>query len=200
VVLRVLRVAVFVLAGAVAASCAGPRASPTAVAVCASLPLSGAAQTTGEAMRRGYERAVAEVNRAGGLRWRGASGPLPVTIDIRDDRGHAAEVEAAAEALLSAGCSAMLGTASPIRMAVQVAVTERRQKPLFLDVRDTPGFPPTRARWTVPVVADGDPEGRAHAVASVALRALRAARRTDASVLRDTALQLVAARPGTASH
>jgi hypothetical protein len=151
-------------------------------------------------MRRGYERAVAEVNRAGGLRWRGSGGPLPVTIEIRDDRGHAAEVEAAAEALLSAGCSAMLGTASPIRMAVQVAVAERRQRPLFLDVHDTPGFPPARARWTVPVVTDGDAEGRAHAVASAALRALRAARRTDASVLRDTALQLVAARPDAAPH
>jgi ABC-type branched-subunit amino acid transport system substrate-binding protein len=185
----------FVMAVAGPTACARPRGAPREITVCTSLPLSGSARELGEQMQRGYERAVAEVNRMGGLRWRGSGGALLVALQVRDDQGHAAQVEAATEAFVAGGCDLLLGTASPVRMAVQVAVAERLHRPLFLDVHDSPGFPSSRARWSVPVTAGGDREARAHAVASTALRVLRAARRTDAGVLRDTARQLV---PGSA--
>jgi ABC-type branched-subunit amino acid transport system substrate-binding protein len=174
-------------------ACARPNGAPREITVCTSLPLSGRAHDAGEQMRRGYERAVAEVNRAGGLRWRGSGGVLPVSLQVRNDEGHPAQVEAATEAFMAGGCDLLLGTASPVRMAVQVSVAERLHRPLFLDVHDSPGFPLSRARWTVPVTAEGDLEARAHAVASAALRVLRTARRTDASVLRDTARQILSA-------
>ena len=178
-----------VLAAAVP-GCARPGGAQREVSVCTSLPLSGPGRDAGEALRRGYERAVAEVNRTGGLRWRGSGGARTVVLQVQDDLGHAAAVETATEAFVRAGCDVLLGTASPVRMAVQVSVAERRRRPLFLDVHDSPGFPPSRARWAVPIAAAGDREARAHAVASAALRALRAARRTEAGVLRDTARQL----------
>jgi ABC-type branched-subunit amino acid transport system substrate-binding protein len=164
----------------VAIACSG-QAVPETLVLGATVPLSGTDAPIGEAMRRGYERAVNEVNRAGGVAI-GAAQKLRVRFDVRDDASEASRAERLATELLSGDCHALLGTASPVRVVVQAAVAENIRKPLLVAAAD--GVPGARARWTFAVPSSGDPEQRAYETARAALRAFEAARGGDPNALR----------------
>jgi len=169
----------------VALACAGPRlAGPLVLG--ATLPLTGADAQVGAAMRRGYERAVDEINRAGGVAI-DATRRLPVRFELRDDGGEAARAERLASELLSGDCQALLGTASALRVTVQAAVAEQLRKPLLAAAAD--GVPGSRAEWTFAVSATGDIEARAYETARAALRAFETARGGDPVALRYALLQ-----------
>jgi len=154
----------------------------------ATLPLTGTDAEVGAAMRRGYERAVDEVNRAGGIVVETAS-KLPVRLDLRDDGGEAALAERLALELLSGECHVLLATTPAIRAATQAAVAEQVGKPMLVGTADADAVPGTRARWTFSVPASGDPEARAYETARLALRAFGAAKGGDPSALRYALLQ-----------
>lgn len=165
---------------ALAVACSGQRV-PAALVLGATVPLSGTDAPIGAAMRRGYERAVDEVNRAGGVAI-GSSRKLRVRFDLRDDGSEAARAERLATELLSGDCHALLGTASAIRVAVQAAVAEDFRKPLLVAAAD--GVPGARSRWTFAIAAAGGPEERAYETARAALHAFEVAEGGDPNALR----------------
>jgi ABC-type branched-subunit amino acid transport system substrate-binding protein len=167
---------------AVALGCAPPPV-PREFVLGATLPLSGSEAATGEAMRRGYARAVDEVNRAGGIVFRGGV-RVPVRLDVRDDRGEATRAERLASELLGGSAHLMLATPVAIRAVPQAVVAEQVGKPLVVNQQDGEGLPGPRAWWTVAVPASGDAEARAYATASAALRAAARVRSTDPGTLR----------------
>lgn len=149
----------------------------------ATLPLSGSESATGEAMRRGYARAVDEVNRVGGLAF-GQRIHVPVRLDVRDDRGETARAEQLASTLLGAGAHVLLATPVAIRAVSQAAVAEQVGRPLVVNAQDGSGLPGPRAQWTVVVPAAGDVEARAYAMAREVLRAAERVESADPGVLR----------------
>lgn len=150
----------------------------------ATLPLSGGDAAIGQAMRRGYLRAVEEINRAGGLAV-GQQAHVAVRLDVRDDRGEASRAEQFARELLGDGAHLLLATPVAIRAVSQAAVAEQLGRPLVVNAQDGEGLPGPRARWTVVVPASGDVEARAYAVASRVLRAAAHVHSTDPGVLRE---------------
>jgi ABC-type branched-subunit amino acid transport system substrate-binding protein len=167
---------------AVAGACA-PLPVAREFVVGATLPLSGREAEIGEAMRRGYARAVEEANRAGGLVFaRGAR--VPVRLDVRDDGGEAARAERLASELLGGGAHLLLATPVAIRAVAQAAVAEQIGKPLVANAQDGEGLPGPRAWWTVVVPASGDVETRAYTTANVVLRAAARVGSTDPGTLR----------------
>jgi ABC-type branched-subunit amino acid transport system substrate-binding protein len=172
---------------AAAAACAPPPVAREFV-VGATLPLSGSEAATGEAMRRGYARAVEEVNRAGGLPF-GTRARVPVRLDVRDDCGEASRAERFASELLEGGAHLLLATPVAIRAVPQAAVAEQVGKPLVVNQRDGDGLPGPRAWWTVAVPASGDVETRAYAMANAVLRAAARVGSTDPGTLRQALRQ-----------
>ena len=86
------------------------RAPAEELIVGASLPLSGPLASFGAFQRWGYERAVAEINRAGGVSV--SRTRRPVRLLIRDDRSDANVGSSNIETLLSReGAQALLGRA-----------------------------------------------------------------------------------------
>jgi hypothetical protein len=179
---QLLRVELVAAALLVAAACT-PAPSVREFVVGATLPLSGRESATGEAMRRGYARAVEEFNRAGGLVF-GPQARVPVRLDVRDDRGEAARAELLASELLSGPAHVLLATPVAIRAVPQAAVAEQVGKPLVVNPPDGDGLPGPRAWWTVAVPAAGDVEARAYAMAREVLLAAARVRTTDPGTLR----------------
>jgi hypothetical protein len=134
-------------------------------------------------MRRGYVRAIEEVNRAGGLSF-GRRARVPVRLDLRDDRGEAARAEQLSWELLGGRAHLLLATPVPIRAVAQAAVAEQLGRLLVVNTQDGEGLPGPRAQWTVAVPASGDAETRAYAMAWEVLRAAARAKSTDPGILR----------------
>ena len=176
-------VAGVVLACAVAAQGCSNAPATRVLVLGATLPLTGTDAEVGAAMRRGYERAVDEASRAGGIAV-GSASKLPVRLDLRDDGSEAARAERLALELLSGECHVLLATTPAIRAATQAAVAEQVGKPVLVSSDDADAVPGTRARWTFSVPVSGDPETRAYETARLALRAFGTARGGDPSALR----------------
>jgi ABC-type branched-subunit amino acid transport system substrate-binding protein len=159
-------------------------ALPSEIVLGVSLPLSGPEAEVGEAMRRGYSRAIDEVNASGGARLAGTGRRLGVRLEVRDDRGEAARVEHLTEELIAAGAHAQLGTAGAVRTAVQSAVAERLSSPLIVNLVDADGLPGSRAVWVRAVPAAGDLDERAYETAHATIRLVEAAGSVDPTALR----------------
>jgi branched-chain amino acid transport system substrate-binding protein len=162
------------------------RAHPAAtVVIGAHLPLTGPDAEAGVAMARGYRRAVEVVNAAGGLRIGRPARAVRVRLDLRDDGGDPAMVDALVEALAGAGCHALLGTASDVRTAMEAAVADRLGVPLVVNGTDAPGLPGSRQEWVFSVEVTGDLEARAYATARALLDGIETARTIDPVALRN---------------
>lgn len=66
-------------------------------------PLSGPAETSGRAVKAGCEIAVAQINKAGGVKGR------PLALEFRDDKANVAQATAAARELLGMGVNLLTG-------------------------------------------------------------------------------------------
>ncbi len=163
-------VSLLVLAAAVGCRAPEPRL-PAAVIIGATLPLTGADAPQALAMKRGYERAVAEANARGGVKIGPAT--VPVTLDLRDDASDAAAVEVQARALVGAGAHVILATPRDVRAVTEANVTDGAGVLLVGNAIDHPGLPGKRMRWMVLVRASSpDPQTRAHEVVTATLAAI----------------------------
>ena len=169
---------------ALVVSCAKPAPLPRSITVGASLPLSGTDAAIGAAVRRGYARAFAEANAAGGVAVRGGTARVRVGLEVRDDTGDPAEVEAKLRDLVRAGCQVLLATASDVRAATQAALADQLALPYVVNLEDAPGLPGARQKWVFAVQALGDREARAYQTARALLRALERAERFDGAGIR----------------
>jgi branched-chain amino acid transport system substrate-binding protein len=94
----------------------------------ATLPLTGAEAKAGAAFKEGYELAVEEVNRAGGIDL--DSGRLPVALALIDDRGLPEQAVRGAQRLLEVDkVQLLLGTSSSPLVMAQSAVAEAARVP-----------------------------------------------------------------------
>jgi branched-chain amino acid transport system substrate-binding protein len=99
------------------------------VIIGASLPLSGPLASFGAFQRWGYERAVAEVNRTGGVLLSGTH--RAVRLLIRDDRSDANVVSSNTETLLSRDhAQVLLGSCTPALVNAGALVAERHRIPM----------------------------------------------------------------------
>lgn len=178
-----LRARVRLIAAAMVAASCTPTPALREFVVGATLPLSGREAATGEAMRRGYLRAVEEVNRAGGIAF-GRQGRVTVRLDVRDDKGEAGRAEQLADELLGGAAHLLLATPVAIRAVPQAAVAERLGKPMVVNRQDGQGLPGRRAWWTVAVPAGGEVEARAYAMAREVLLAAARVGSADPGTLR----------------
>lgn len=95
----------------------------------ASLPLSGALASFGSFQRWGYERAVAEANKSGGIAIGGKK--QPVRLIVRDDRTDANASASNIETLLSRDHAvALLGSCTPALVNAGALVAERHRIPM----------------------------------------------------------------------
>lgn len=124
------------LAGAGAAAvafAAGARpgvAQPKGIRIGAIHPVSGVLAQVGQACRQGAQLAVAEVNRAGGIRSKGA----PLELLVGDSESKAEVGAAEAERLIREGAQVIVGAfQSDVVMAI-AQVCERREVPFVVDV------------------------------------------------------------------
>ena len=115
------------LAGLVA--CASTAARADELVIGASVPLSGALAGFGLYQRWGYQTAVDEVNKAGGLLVDGRK--RPVKLVIRDDKTDPNVTASNTETLISRDQAvAMLGSCTPALVNAGALVAERRKVPL----------------------------------------------------------------------
>lgn len=170
-VFRAATLAAALLGVACAAACTGS-ASPAVIIVGVTLPLSGPDAGDGDAMRRGYARAIDEINAAGGVLVSHVGRRIPVRLEVHDDGGEARRVEEGVRELVEGGSLALLGTAGPVRTAVEADRAERLGCTLVVNAIDAPGLPGARTEWTVSVPASGDTEARAYGTARVLVDAL----------------------------
>jgi branched-chain amino acid transport system substrate-binding protein len=99
------------------------------IVIGASLPLSGPLAGFGSFQKWGYERAVNEVNKAGGITVDGAK--KQVKLIIRDDKTDPNAAASNTETLLSRDhVVAMLGSCTPALVNAGALVAERAKKPL----------------------------------------------------------------------
>jgi len=104
-------------------------ASADEIVIGASLPLSGPLAGFGSFQKWGYERAVNEVNKAGGIAVDG--GKKTVKLIIRDDKTDPNAAASNTETLLSRDhVVAMLGSCTPALVNAGALVAERAKKPL----------------------------------------------------------------------
>lgn len=99
------------------------------VVIGASIPLSGPLAGFGTYQKWGYETAVRDVNKAGGLLIAGKK--LPVRLVIRDDKTDPNVTASNTETLISREkAAAMLGSCTPALVNAGALVAERRKVPL----------------------------------------------------------------------
>lgn len=167
-----------------AVACTQPRPVESVV-LAATLPLTGPDAPLGRAMARGYQRAVDEVNDAGGLLLSGSARRVAVRLDLRDDGAEVARAEALARDALEGGAHALLSTATGVRAVAQVVVAERLERPHFVNPVEAAGVSVAHARWTFLVDVEGaTPEARAHETARAALTAIERAGTPDPMMVR----------------
>lgn len=99
------------------------------IVIGASLPLSGPLAGFGNYVKWGYETAVNDVNKAGGLSVGGKK--MRVKLVIRDDKTDPSVVASNTETLISReGALVMLGSCTPALVNAGALVAERRKVPL----------------------------------------------------------------------
>jgi len=99
------------------------------IVIGASLPLSGPLAGFGNYQKWGYETAVNDLNKAGGLSVGGKK--MRVKLVIRDDKTDPSVVASNTETLISReGALAMLGSCTPALVNAGALVAERRKVPL----------------------------------------------------------------------
>jgi branched-chain amino acid transport system substrate-binding protein len=116
---------------AVAASllAAAPAWSADEIVIGASLPLSGPLAGFGMYQKWGYETAVNDLNKAGGIAVDGKK--MPVRLVIRDDKTDPNVTASNTETLIAReGAVAMLGSCTPALVNAGALVAERRKVPL----------------------------------------------------------------------
>lgn len=134
------------LAGA-GMACATALAAQAAdeIVIGASLPLSGPLAGFGSYQKWGYETAVADVNKAGGLAVGGKK--LPVRLVIRDDKTDPNVAASNTETLISRdGAVAMLGSCTPALVNAGALVAERRKVPIVAGCNPLGAFKSVR-KW-----------------------------------------------------
>lgn len=110
----------------------------------ASLPLSGPLAGFGAYQKWGYETAVADTNRAGGLTVAGRK--LKVRLVVRDDKTDPNVTASNTETLVSRdGVVAMLGSCTPALVNAGALVAERRKVPLVTGCSPLGAFRSVRA-------------------------------------------------------
>jgi ABC-type branched-subunit amino acid transport system substrate-binding protein len=174
------------LSMAAAMACMAPRnGDPPAIVLGTTLPLSTADRAMAEAWHRGYTRAVADANRAGGVRLQASGRRVRAVLQVRDDGGDVAQAQEAAEALLSSGAHVLLGTPGAVRMAAQAAVAGRFFRPYVVPARYGPDLTATDRPWLFVARRDGETdEERAYQAARSAIAGLEAAATLDAEAVR----------------
>ncbi len=114
------------------------------IVVGASLPLSGPLASFGAFQKWGYERAVAEANRAGGVAVGGQR--RPVRLVIRDDRTDANLSAGNIETLISRDHAvALLGSCTPALVNAGALVAERHRLPMVTGCDPRRAFTGVRA-------------------------------------------------------
>lgn len=171
----------------VCSSCRPAMLHPAELILAASLPLSAEEAPLGDAWRRGYERAVADVNHAGGLLLESTQRRVLVVLRIEDDRGDVVGAERAAERLLDAGVQALLATPGLTRMAAQAAIAQRHARPYVVPATAGPELKASARPWVLvsPEGATGD-EDEAYLTAASALAAVGRAPSLDPEAVRRT--------------
>lgn len=120
-------------------------ASADEILIGASLPLSGPLAGFGNFQKWGYERAVAEVNKAGGIEIDGKK--QTVKLIIRDDKTDPNATASNTETLISRDrVAAMLGSCTPALVNAGALVAERAKKPLVTGCDPLEAFKSVR-KW-----------------------------------------------------
>lgn len=133
------RLAIALLAIPLAAAAQGE------IVIGASIPLSGPLAGFGQYQKWGYEAAVKEVNRNGGLLVDGRQ--LPVRLVLRDDKSDPNVTAGNTESLLSRDKAvALLGSCTPALVNAGALVAERRKVPLVAGCNPLQAFRSVR-QW-----------------------------------------------------
>jgi ABC-type branched-subunit amino acid transport system substrate-binding protein len=157
----------------------------SAVTLGTTLPLSAPNPGLAEAWRRGYERAVSEANRAGGVLLRSTGRRVRVLLQVRDDGGELARAQEGAQELLLSGAHALLATPGVVRMAAQATVAGHFSRPYVVPARAGPDLTATDRPWVFVAPRDGGTdEERAYLTARAALEGLSQALTFDAEAVR----------------
>jgi branched-chain amino acid transport system substrate-binding protein len=135
------------------AACGGPKTDNGAadngtgpIAIGASIPLSGPLAGFGSFQKWGYERAVKEVNDAGGLDVGGTR--RKVELSILDDKTDPNQTSANTEKLISStGAVALLGSCTPSLVIPGALVAERSSVPLVTGCAPAGAFTSAK-QWT----------------------------------------------------
>ena len=100
---------------------------PDRIVIGVTLPISTAEGQTARLYREGYELAIEEANRAGGVVVSGKR--IPLSLEVLDDGGDPSQAAAQVDQLLARKASFLLGSAAPAVVEAQSAVAEQRQLP-----------------------------------------------------------------------
>jgi branched-chain amino acid transport system substrate-binding protein len=120
-------------------------ASADEIVIGASLPLSGPLAGFGNFQKWGYERAVAEVNKAGGILVDGQK--KPVKLIVRDDKTDPNAAASNTETLISREhVAAMLGSCTPALVNAGALVADRAKKPMVTGCDPLEAFKSVR-KW-----------------------------------------------------
>jgi branched-chain amino acid transport system substrate-binding protein len=121
------------------------------IVIGASLPLSGTLAGFGMYQKWGYETAVNDINKAGGLSIDGKK--MPVRLVIRDDKTDPNSTAGNTETLISRDkVTAMLGSCTPALVNAGALVAERRKVPLVAGCNPIKAFTAVRKwqyAWTI---------------------------------------------------
>jgi len=158
---------------------------PAQLTIGATLPLTSADAPLAESWQRGYQRAVLEANRAGGVLLQATSRRVRVVLEIADDKGELAAAEREAERLAAAGVQTLLATPGVLRMAAQAAVAQRNAIPYVVPAGAGPELKASDRPWVLvsPDTARTDEEA-AYQTALAALRAVGRAASLDSEAIR----------------
>ena len=122
-----------------------PARSADEIVIGASLPLSGPLSGFGMYTRWGYEAAVADLNKAGGIVVDGRK--LPVRLVVRDDKTDPNVTASNTETLIARdGVTAMLGSCTPALANAGALAAERRKVPLVTGCNPLMSFKAVR-KW-----------------------------------------------------
>lgn len=133
---------VAIAAGLIAAT---PAWSADEIVIGASIPLSGPLAGFGMYQKWGYETAVNDLNKAGGITVDGKK--MPVRLVIRDDKTDPNVTASNTETLIAReGAVAMLGSCTPALVNAGALVAERRKVPLVAGCNPLMAFKSVR-KW-----------------------------------------------------
>ncbi|MGV1034316.1 MAG: ABC transporter substrate-binding protein [Microbacteriaceae bacterium] len=126
----ILATATLAIAGLALTGCAGGAETGGDVVIGASLPLTGPLQAFGTSLQTGYEKAIAEVNDAGGLEYAGSK--HKIVLDVQDNASDATKAGTQAKSLvLDDNAIALLGPATPPLTNAVSAVADQLQVPMI---------------------------------------------------------------------